>query len=62
VEGMPSLNQMLEVARKLRMEKEREKELQVRLVITVSTLIKKKITFSSFIKKFRVEQFTVAKS
>jgi hypothetical protein len=32
VEGMPSLNQMLEVARKLRMEKEREKELQVRLV------------------------------
>jgi hypothetical protein len=29
---MPSLNQMLEVARKLRMEKEREKELQVRLV------------------------------
>jgi hypothetical protein len=42
VEGMPSLNQMLEVARKLRMEKEREKELQVRLVITVSTLIKRK--------------------
>ncbi len=32
VEGMPSLNQMLEVARKLRMEKEREIELQVRLV------------------------------
>jgi hypothetical protein len=29
---MPSLNQMLEVARKLRMEKEREKELQVRLL------------------------------
>ncbi len=51
---MPSLNQMLEVARKLRMEKEREKELQVRLVITVSTLIKKEIKFSSFIIKFRV--------
>jgi hypothetical protein len=34
VEGMPSLYQMLEVARKLRMEKEREKELQVRLVLT----------------------------
>jgi hypothetical protein len=56
VEGMPSLNQMLEVARKLRMEKEREKELQVRLFITVSTLIKKKRKFSSCIRKFRVEQ------
>ena len=29
VEGMPSLDLMLEVARKLRVEKEREKELQV---------------------------------